>query len=104
VTVVAVPIGVALTLVLRRPDLPGREFWRAAVLLPVLMPDFVLGYSWTQAYARAGFTDTLLGLHWPGLLGPLGVWLVLVGNAAPLVYLVVPVGPAARARPSLGGR
>jgi iron(III) transport system permease protein len=101
VTGAAVPLGVALALVLRRPDLPGRAFWRGAVLLPVLVPDFVLGYSWTQAYARAGFTDTLLGLHWPGLLGPLGVWLVLVVNAAPLVYLVVAVGLAARAEPDL---
>ena len=66
-----------------------------------LVPDFVLGYSWTQAYARAGFTDTVLGLHWPGLLGPVGVWLVLVVNAAPLVYLVVAVGLAARAEPDL---
>ena len=95
------PIGVALALVLRRPDLPGRAFWRVAVLLPVLVPDFVLGYSWTQAYARGGFTDTVLGVHWAGLSGPVGVWLVLVVNAAPLVYLVVAVGLAARAEPDL---
>jgi iron(III) transport system permease protein len=101
VTAAAVPIGVVLALVLRRPDLPGRAFWRAAVLLPVFVPDFVLGYSWTQAYARAGFTDTLLGWHWSGLLGPAGVWLVLVVNAAPLAYLVVAVGLAARAEPDL---
>jgi iron(III) transport system permease protein len=101
VTLTAVPIGVALALMLRRPDLLGRGFWRAAVLLPVLVPDFVLGYSWTQAYARAGFTDTLLGVHWPGVLGPFGVWLVLAVNAAPLVYLVVAVGLAARAEPDL---
>ena len=101
VTVSAVPIGVALALVLRQPDLPGRTFWRIAVLLPVLVPDFVLGYSWTQAYARAGFTDAVLGVHWAGLLGPVGVWLVLVVNAAPLVYLVVAVGLAARAEPDL---
>src|SRR5688572_28769234 len=101
VTVAAVPIGVALALVLRRPDLPGRAFWRVAVLLPVLVPDFVLGYSWTQAYARAGFTDAVLGVHWAGLLGPSGVWLVLIVNAAPLVYLVVAVGLAARAEPDL---
>jgi iron(III) transport system permease protein len=101
VTLTAVPIGVTMALVLRRPDLPGRAFWRAAVLLPVLVPDFVLGYSWTQAYARAGFTDTLVGLHWPGVLGPWGVWLVLAVNAAPLVYLVVAVGLAARAEPDL---
>jgi iron(III) transport system permease protein len=101
VTVAAVPVGVALALVLRRPDLPGRAAWRAAVLLPVLVPDFVLGYSWTQAYARAGFTDTLLGVHWTGVQGPVGVWLVLVVNAVPLVYLVVAVGLAARAEPDL---
>jgi len=99
VTLAAVPLGVATALVLRRPDLPGRAFWRVAVLAPVVVPDFVLGYSWTQAYARAGFTDTALGLSWPGLLGPAGVWLVLVVNAVPLVYLVVAVGLAARAEP-----
>src|SRR4051812_14007125 len=67
VTLAAVPVGVALALVLRRPDLPGRALWQAAVLFPVVVPDFVLGYSWTQAYARAGFTDTLVGVHWAGL-------------------------------------
>jgi iron(III) transport system permease protein len=99
VTVTAVPLGVAMALALRHADLPGRMFWRLAVLAPVVIPDFVLGYSWTQAYARAGFTDTTLGLHWNGLLGPFGVWLVLVVNAAPLVYLVAAVGLAARAEP-----
>ncbi|TQN42584.1 iron(III) transport system permease protein [Blastococcus colisei] len=101
VTAAAVPLGVAIALVLRRPDLPGRALWRVAVLLPVVVPDFVLGYSWTQAYARAGFTDTVAGLHWPGLLGPVGVWVVLVVNAAPLAYLVVAAGLAARAEPDL---
>jgi iron(III) transport system permease protein len=101
VTAAAVPVGVALALVLRRRDLPGRTAWQAAVLLPVLVPDFVLGYSWTQAYARAGLADTLLGVHWPGLLGPAGVWLVLVVNAAPLVYLVVAAGLAVRDEPDL---
>ena len=101
VTLAAVPIGVTMALVLRRLDLPGRPFWQVAVLVPVLVPDFVLGYSWTQAYARAGFTDTLLGLRWAGVQGPVGVWLVLVVNAAPLVYLVVAVGLAARTEPDL---
>jgi iron(III) transport system permease protein len=101
VTVTAVPAGVVLALVLRREDLPGRGFWRAAVLLPLVVPDFVLGYSWIQAYARAGVTDSLLGVHWNGLLGPVGVWLVLAVNAAPLAYLVVAVGLAARAEPDL---
>lgn len=101
VTLAAVPIGVATALALRRSDLPGRAFWRVAVLLPLLVPDFVLGYSWIQAYGRAGFTDTLLGWHWTGVTGPVGVWVVLVVNAAPLAYLVAAVGLATRAEPSL---
>jgi iron(III) transport system permease protein len=71
------------------------------VLVPVLVPDFVLGYSWTQAYARAGFTEALLGVSWPGVQGPFGVWVVLAVNAAPLVYLVVTVGLITRAEPDL---
>jgi len=36
VTLTAVPLGTAMALVLRHPDLPGRSVLRAAVLLPVV--------------------------------------------------------------------
>jgi len=101
VTVLAVPLGTLLALALRRPDLPGRAFWRVAILLPVLVPDFVLGYSWLRAYGRAGFTDDLLGVHWQGVQGPIGVTVVVVVNAVPLVYLITAVGLAARAEPAM---
>lgn len=99
VTAVSVPAGVLTALGLRRPDLPARSFWRVAVLLPLLVPPYVLGYSWTQAYGRAGFTDSILGIDWPSVLGPVGVFVVLVVNAVPLTYLLVAVGLAARAEP-----
>jgi len=101
VTAGAVPIGTALALCLRRPDLPGRAFWRVAMLLPVLVPDFVLGYSWLRAYGRAGFIDDLLGWSWQGLQGPAGVAVVVTVNAVPLAYLTVAIGLAARAEPDL---
>jgi len=101
VTVLAVPLGTLLALALRRQDLPGRAFWRVAILLPVLVPDFVLGYSWLRAYGRAGFTDDLLGVHWSGVQGPVGVTVVVVVNAVPLVYLITAVGLAARAEPAM---
>ncbi len=101
VTVVAVPLGAAVALGLRRTDVPGRRWWRFSMLLPVLVPQFVLGYSWTQAYARAGFTDTVFGLPWPSVLGPWGVWAVLVVNTVPLTYLLTAVGLATRAEPDL---
>lgn len=101
VTVVAVPVGTLVALGLRRPDVPGRRWWRFAMLLPVLVPEFVLGYSWTQAYGMAGFTDTILGLPWASVLGPWGVWTVLVVSTVPLTYLLVAVGLATRAEPNL---
>ncbi|MDQ4039192.1 MAG: ABC transporter permease subunit, partial [Actinomycetota bacterium] len=101
VTAVAVPVGTLLALALRRPDLPGRSFWRVVVLLPVLVPDFVLGYSWLRAYGRAGFTEDLVGFSWLGVQGPVGVTVVVVVNAVPLVFLVTAVGLAARAEPAM---
>ena len=101
VTVVAVPLGTLAALGLRRADVPARRWWRFAMLLPVLVPQFVLGYSWTQAYGRAGFTDVALGLPWPSVLGPWGVWAVLVVNTVPLAYLFAAIGLATRAEPNL---
>ena len=100
VTAIAVPIGTALALALRRPGLPARRFWQLAVLLPVLVPDFVLGYSWLRSYGRGGFTDDLLGVAWTGVQGPVGVVVVVAVNAVPIAYLVTAVGLAARAEPA----
>jgi iron(III) transport system permease protein len=101
VPALAVPLGTALALALRRSGVPGRRGWQLAVLLPVLVPDFVLGYSWTQAYGPGGFTDTLLGWNWAGVPGAVQVGIVLVVGAVPIAYLVVAAGLAARAEPLL---
>ena len=101
VTAVAVPLGAALALALRRSDIPARGALRIGILLPLLVPQFVLGYSWTQAYARGGFTDDLFGVSWPLVLGPVGVAAVLVVNAVPVVVLLVAAGLATRAEPDL---
>ncbi|MGZ4719006.1 ABC transporter permease [Oryzihumus sp.] len=101
VTLVAVPLGTACALALAHTAVPARRFWQVAVLLPLLVPQFVLGYSWTQAYARAGFTDQLLGVHWPAVLGVAGVLVVLVVTAVPIVYAVTAAGLAARAEPEM---
>ncbi len=101
VPLIAVPVGTAAALVLRRSDVPGRGLLRLAVVLPLVIPQFVLGYSWTQAYGRAGFTDTVLGLWWTRLDGPVGIVVVLVVDAVPLCYLLTTVGLATRAQPEL---
>jgi iron(III) transport system permease protein len=101
VPLIAVPLGAAAALALRRADVPGRRLLRLAIVLPLIVPQFVLGYSWTQAYGRAGFTDTVLGVWWTRLDGPLGIVVVLVVDAAPLCYLLTTVGLATRAQPEL---
>ena len=101
VPLLAVPLGSAMALFLRRGDVPCRGLIRVAVVLPLIVPQFVLGYSWTQAYGRAGFTDSLLGLRWTGLNGPVGIVVVLVVDTAPLCYLLTTVGLATRAQPEL---
>ena len=101
VPVLAVPLGAATALLLRRPDVPARRTLQVLVLAPLVVPQFVLGYSWTQAYSQAGFTDRLLGVHWAGLTGPVGVVVVLVVDAAPLSYLLTTAGLATRAQPDL---
>ena len=101
VPLVAVPLGSAMALFLRRSEVPGRRLLRILVVLPLIVPQFVLGYSWTRAYGRAGFTDSLIGLRWSGLTGPVGIAAVLVVDAAPLCYLLTTVGLATRAQPEL---
>ena len=97
----SVPIGAAIALYLRRPEVPCRGLLRLGVLLPLIVPQFVLGYSWTQAYARAGFTDTVFGIRWDGLQGPVGVAVVMIAGAVPISFLLTTAGLATRAQPDL---
>ena len=101
VTAAAVPMGTAAALGLARADVPGRRAWRLAVLLPIVVPDYVLGFSWTEAYGIGGFTDVLVGKPWLGVNSAVGVWAALTVGAVPLTYLVVAAGLSARAEPSL---
>ena len=100
VTGLAVPIGVGIALALRDPQLPGRRFWQAVVLLALVVPDFVLAYSWLRAYARAGLSSELFGIAWTGISGPVGVAVIVASSAVPLVYLITMIGLATRAEPT----
>jgi iron(III) transport system permease protein len=62
----------------------------------LVVPEFVLGFAWTQAYGPTGLSDRLAGVAIPGLYGPAGIVLVLATHAVPLAYLAVTAGLAAR--------
>jgi iron(III) transport system permease protein len=80
VVVFAASIGVGAAWCTERIGLPGRRLWTVLLVLPVAIPDFVVGYAWHSIAAT---------------LNPLiAATLVMVLGTYPLVYL--PVAAALR--------
>ena len=75
VTAVCAVIGVAVAWCVERTELPWRGFWRVVLVLPLAMPDFVIGYSWISLE--------------PAVHGYWGSVLVMSLGSFPLVYLPV---------------
>jgi iron(III) transport system permease protein len=101
VTVLAVTAGTALALAVERRPPESRLLPRLLIAGPLVIPEFVLGFAWSQAYGPAGLSDRLAGLTMPGLFGPAGIIAVLTVYGLPLAYLAVTAGLAARADPAL---
>ena len=80
VAVCATIIGTGAAWLTERAALPARRLWIVLLVLPVAMPDFVVGYAWHS------FAPTLNPL--------LGASLVMTLGTYPLVYL--PVAAALR--------
>jgi iron(III) transport system permease protein len=80
VTLAVAVIGTTAAWCVERTDLPFRRVWAVLVVLPVSIPDFVVGYSWHS------LSPSLTGLH--------GAALVMSLDLYPLVYL--PVAAALR--------
>jgi iron(III) transport system permease protein len=80
VTVCSAVVGVGSAWLIERTNLPLRRFWRAVVVLPLAIPDFVIGYTWLS------LTPAVHGLFGASLVMTLGLY--------PLVYL--PVAAALR--------
>jgi iron(III) transport system permease protein len=96
VTALAVGAGTALALAVERRPAPARRLPRLLVASGLIVPEFVLGFGWTQAYGPSGLADRLAGISIPGLYGPAGIVLVLATHAVPLAYLVVTAGLTVR--------
>jgi iron(III) transport system permease protein len=97
VTVCAVTAGTALALAVERRPARSRLLPRLLIAGPLVIPEFVLGFAWSQAYGPEGLSDHLTGLTMPGLFGPAGIIAVLTVYGLPLAYLAVTAGLAARA-------
>jgi len=80
VVLCAAVVGVAAAWCTERTRLPGRRIWTVLLVLPVAIPDFVVGYAWHSI-------DPTIGPQ-------LGATLVMTLGTYPLVYL--PVAAALR--------
>lgn len=88
-SVVATAIGVTMALLVARSDLPFRRFFGVVWLAPLVIPAYVSGIAWLDAYFRAGLTDEVAHVSAGWLSGPGGVVLLLALQGAPLAYLLV---------------
>jgi iron(III) transport system permease protein len=80
VTACTAVIAVGAAWLTERTNLPLRRVWRAVVVLPLAIPDFVVGYTWSS------LTPAIHGLFGASLVMTLGLY--------PLAYL--PVAAALR--------
>jgi iron(III) transport system permease protein len=80
VMVCSAAIGTAAAWCTERTSLPGRRTWSVLLVLPVAMPDFVVGYAWHSIA--------------PDMVPLLAALLVMTLSTYPLVYL--PVAAALR--------
>ncbi len=101
VALLAVAAGTVTALVTERSAVPGRDWLRLGLLLPMLVPPFVTAFGWARAFGPRGLTDQLVGLTLPGLYGPLGIVVVLTVAAIPLASLIVAGALASRIEPDL---
>ena len=88
-TLIAVVLGVVMALLVARSDLPARRFFAGAWLMPLVVPAYVTGLAWLDAYYRAGLTDAVAHVAANWISGAGGVVVLLGLQGAPLAYLVV---------------
>ena len=74
-------LGLPLSVLLARTDLPGRPAFLALFVLPLLLPPSVLAYGWFALLGREGLPGGTI------LFGPTGCLLVLVASLLPVVLL-----------------
>jgi iron(III) transport system permease protein len=71
-TVMSIVIALALTLLLERTDLPGRRFFSAAILMPMVTPPLLLAIGWALILSPRIGVASLALQH---VIGPAGAWL-----------------------------
>ncbi|MDX2016412.1 MAG: iron ABC transporter permease [Planctomycetota bacterium] len=88
-TLLAMLIAVPLALIAATYKFPGKTFFNAAVLVPLILPPFVGALGTRAILGREGALNALLGTDWD-VLGDAKFWGVVVVQALslyPIIYL-----------------
>jgi len=86
-------LGVVLAWVVSRTDLPGRQAWHTAILVPYMIPPFIGAIAWVYLLSPVGYLNqawmALTGSPDPLLViyGRTGIIMVLMLYGYPIVYL-----------------
>lgn len=105
-TLGATAIGVTLAWLVARTDLPRRDRWHTALLIPYMIPPFIGAMAWVYLCGPAGYLNqlwmALTGAADPlfSIYGPAGVVVVMVLYQYPIPYLAT-LGVLQRMNPAL---
>jgi iron(III) transport system permease protein len=86
----ALPVGIALAILLFRTDLPGRKFWLALLALETLVPMPLHATGWLGGFGNLGRSQ-VLGTG-PILVGRFGAAFVHATAALPWIVWIVGLG------------
>ena len=80
-------IGIGAAWLTERTDLRCRRLWRVVVMLPLVMPSYVIALALLAATGPRGYLSDLAGFTIPAVSGLIGAWLTLTLATYPYVYL-----------------
>lgn len=93
---IAMALGAPYALLCERTDLPGAPFWRAAGLLPLLIPPFIHAMAWQQLsnefQAGTAWLEKAAGTALPSVPPVFAVAIVLALAYLPFVFLLTTAG------------
>ena len=99
-------IGVLISWLLARTDIPFKRFWQIALIIPYLIPPFIGGIAWVYLLGPVGFLNKI----WMALTqstqplwviyGRWGIVFVMMLYSYPIAYMVT-LGPLKQMNPSL---
>ena len=99
-------LGVLISWLLARTDIPFKRFWQIALIVPYLIPPFIGGIAWVYLLGPVGFINKfwmfLTQTHQPLwiIYGRWGIVFVMMLYSYPIAYMVT-LGPLRQMNPSL---